>query len=43
MSLTKAPSTPPGTFLNYPLSLDLDDLNADIAILGIPYLSLIHI
>ena len=37
MSLTEAPSTPPGTFLNYPLSLDLDDLNADIAILGIPY------
>ena len=37
MSLTKAPSTPPGTFLNYPLSLDLDDLNADIAVLGIPY------
>ena len=37
MSLTKAPSTPPGTFLNYPLSLDLDNLNADIAVLGIPY------
>ena len=37
MSLTQAPGTPPGTFLNYPLSLDLDDLNADIAILGIPY------
>ena len=37
MSLTEAPSSPPGTFLNYPLSLDLDDLNADIAILGIPY------
>ncbi len=37
MSLTQAPGKPPATFLNYPLELDLDNLQADIAILGIPY------
>ena len=37
MTLTKAPGVPPSTFLNYPLELNLDDLDADIAILGIPY------
>ena len=35
--LTEAPGTPPGTFLNFPLALDLDDLAADVAILGIPF------
>ncbi len=35
--LTAAPGTPPATFLNYPLALDLESLEADIAILGIPY------
>ena len=35
--LTEAPGTPPGTFLDFPLALDLDDLKADIAVLGIPY------
>ena len=37
MSLTQAPGKPPATFLNYPLELDLDNLQADVAILGIPY------
>jgi len=37
MALTQAPGRPPGTFLNYPLELDLDNLQADVAILGIPY------
>jgi len=35
--LTRAPGTPPGTFLDFPLELDLDRLEADIALLGIPY------
>lgn len=35
--LTQAPSIPNRTFLNFPLALDLDQLAADIAILGIPY------
>lgn len=35
--LTKAPSGPPRTFLDFPLALDLDALDANIAILGIPY------
>ena len=35
--LTAAPGTPPSTFLEYPLALDLDNLAADIAILGIPF------
>ncbi len=37
MALTQAPGRPPGTFLNYPLELDLDNPQADVAILGIPY------
>ncbi len=36
-NLTEAPGGPPGTFLNFPLALDLAALEADIAILGIPY------
>lgn len=36
-ALTAAPSGPPTTFLNSPLVLDLDTLEAQIAILGIPY------
>ena len=35
--LTQSPDTPPATFLDFPLALDLDQLDADIAILGIPY------
>jgi agmatinase len=35
--LTNEPGGPPRTFLNFPLELDLDALDADIAILGIPY------
>ena len=35
--LTKAPCRPPQTFLDFPLALNLDALDADIAILGIPY------
>ncbi|MBT6095737.1 MAG: arginase [Rhodospirillaceae bacterium] len=35
--LTEAPSRTPGSFLNFPLVTDLDDLNAHIAILGVPY------
>ena len=35
--LVEAPGALPHTFLNYPLALDLDHLEADIAILGIPY------
>ena len=35
--LTEAPGGPPGTFLDFPLALDLDGLDADIAILGIPF------
>lgn len=36
-SLTTAPTGQPGTFLDFPLVLDLDELDADIAILGIPF------
>ena len=35
--LTQAPGTRPRTFLDFPLALDLDALDADIAILGIPF------
>ena len=35
--LTEPPGTFPRTFLEFPLANDLDDLNADIAILGIPF------
>jgi len=36
-SITQAPPKPSQTFLNFPLELDLDNLDADIAILGVPY------
>ncbi len=35
--LTEAPGGPPRTFLDFPLVADLDGLEADIAILGIPF------
>jgi agmatinase len=35
--LTEPPGATPGTFLDFPLLTDLDDLKADIAILGIPF------
>ena len=35
--LVQAPGGLPKTFLNFPLALDLDQLAADIAVLGIPY------
>jgi len=35
--LTEAPGRTPRTFLDYPFVDDLDDLRADIAILGIPF------
>ncbi len=35
--LTESPGTTPATFLDFPLATDLDDLQADIAILGIPF------
>ncbi len=35
--LTKAPLGTPTSFLGFPLELDLDKLDADIAILGVPY------
>ena len=35
--LTVSPSHPGRTFLGFPLALDLDDLQADFAILGIPF------
>ena len=35
--LTQSPGTTPGTFLDFPLVTDLDNLTADIAILGIPF------
>ena len=35
--LTIRPPHSGGTFLNFPLALDLDDLRADFAILGIPF------
>jgi agmatinase len=37
MGLTETPSGSPRTFLDFPLALDLDALDAAIAILGIPY------
>lgn len=36
-SLTEAPSASPSSFLGFPLALDLDSLDADIAILGVPH------
>ena len=36
-ALTQAPRVPSRTLLDFPLVLDLDQLDADIAILGIPY------
>jgi agmatinase len=36
-ALTEAPRTPFQTFLNVPLMLDLDALDTDIAVLGLPY------
>ena len=36
-NLTQAPPTAPGSFLGFPVELDLDNLTADIAILGVPY------
>ena len=35
--LTEPPGTNPNTFLDFPLQTDLDDLDADIAILGIQF------
>ncbi len=35
--LTEAPGSSPRTFLDFPFADDLDDLSADIAILGIPF------
>ncbi len=35
--LTQAPAASPQSFLGFPLALDLDALDADIAILGVPY------
>ena len=35
--LTVAPRKPNATFLNFPLHLDLDDFDAHVAILGLPY------
>jgi agmatinase len=37
MNLTIAPDQSCGTFLNFPLALDLDNLQADFAVLGIPF------
>ena len=36
-AITEAPMGPPNTFLAFPLALDLDNLDANIAILGVPY------
>ncbi len=36
-TLTEAPGKPPHTFLDFPFEPDLDNLQADIAILGIPF------
>ncbi|MEM7172796.1 MAG: agmatinase [Pseudomonadota bacterium] len=36
-ALTQAPSGPPRTFLDFPLALDLERLDAHLAILGIPF------
>ncbi len=35
--LTAAPGTTPGTFLDFPLETNLDSLEADIAVLGVPF------
>jgi len=35
--LTESPTAPAKSFLDFPLELNLDQLDADIAILGIPY------
>ena len=35
--LTEAPGLLGRTFLNFPLELDLHNMQADIAVLGIPY------
>ncbi len=35
--LTEPPRKPYHTFLNFPLATDLDNLQADVAILGLPY------
>ena len=35
--LTELPGMSPRTFLEFPFADDLDNLNADIAILGIPF------
>ena len=37
MLLTIPPRSAPNTFLGFPLCTELDNLNADVAILGIPY------
>ena len=34
---TAAPGTTPGTFLDFPLETNLDSLEADIAVLGVPF------
>ncbi len=36
-NITEAPGSPSKTFLDFPLELNLNSLNADIAILGVPY------
>ena len=36
-AITKVPSGSPNSFLNCPLALDLDKLDADIVILGVPF------
>ena len=35
---TEAPDTTPGTLLGFPLCTDVTQLDANIAILGIPYI-----
>ena len=35
--LVKAPPGSPNSFLGFPLALDLDNLDSDIAILGVPF------
>ena len=37
MDLTEAPGGPTTTFLGYPLALGLEELDADVAILGVPF------
>ena len=36
-TLTEAPTPRPNTFMGFPLALDLDQLNAHIAVLGVPF------